>query len=72
MASTKINDFGNKYPEYYFPHIELDKYLNWEQYKKAFKGSNELTLINHWLKFTGVLPKKEVDKELQKIYDNLL
>lgn len=65
MASKIINDFANLHPDYFFPCIEKDCYLNWQKYKKYFKGSNELTLITHWAKITGVKPIIKINKELE-------
>jgi len=64
MASKKINDFANLHTDYFFPCIEKDCYLNWKKYKKYFNGSNETTLISHWVKITGVKPVMKINKEL--------
>lgn len=58
------NNFGDLYPQYFFPYIDGNEYLTWKRYRKMkpFKGISEFDARSHWEMTTGVPPLDAPDE----------
>lgn len=77
VISKNRNKLGDNNPKYFFPDVQNNKYLTWDQFKKQNKKTDENTLREHWNEITGEYPesattelKSKMDYE-QEVHDKL-